>query len=53
MTDHDPPAVAGTVRRTIDHDGVVLSVLDTGEIFLVVLATASELAYSWRHSSER
>ena len=57
MADHDPPAVEpappaipGTVRRTIDHDGVALSVLDAGEGSPVVLAHGfPELAYSWRH----
>ena len=57
MADHDPPAVEpappaipGTVRRTVDHDGVALSVLDAGEGFPVVLAHGfPELAYSWRH----
>ena len=50
MADHDPPAVAGTVRRTIHRDGVDLSVLDAGAGYPVVLAHGfPELAYSWRH----
>jgi len=37
-------------RRTVTHDGVDLSVVDTGTGFPVVLAHGfPELAYSWRH----
>jgi pimeloyl-ACP methyl ester carboxylesterase len=50
MADPEPPAVVGTVRRTVHHDGVDLSVLDGGEGFPVVLAHGfPELAFSWRH----
>ena len=38
MPDRDPPTVPGARRRTVNHDGVDISVLDAGEGFPVVLA---------------
>lgn len=46
----NPPDVPGAERRTIEVNGIDLSVLDAGEGPAVVLAHGfPELAYSWRH----